>query len=1377
MASLSNLYVTSDHVRRGGWKNWDDGAASGGQITMLKEDAELLGIFIGIFLVFVAAGLWTLIAYLFFQLNRRSRRKRRMRHQDLPQQPPDNFDGMYHQQQTILRNGGSDIAIGLAFLKLWLAWGRHPGALKRTLPVVVLALGSFGFFLVALPFITAQELFDKQGNEVLVQSPNCGFWSPDLQHHPLDASMVWTNKSFEAISYVDSCYESSVESALCDQFLPMRRLPIVKDRIKLRRTTTCSPLNLDKFSKVMDGPLPGEKVTAVYLGPTAGTNFTYTYGVSNYQIVADASYSLQAFYRRIANDATYSSTFAPVPELHRSDADISIAFFKNNMIPVAGIDGPCKDPIFSATRKELAKMRGYWWPDNRLTAIGCVDQYEFGDPVSGGWTKPASYSDATTNTTFIKQLSKRQLAGFTKFIWSLGLAGGIDFVVDILGTEALRAKKYPGLRDKVQNPLPNDQWKREVEYWFMIGLAKVQLDVVNIAMGPADPTFPGIKDETSKVMADRDDILKIICSSQKVHNLEFKNLHRVGFIVLAVAGGLSVVVPSLVLRAIMWRRKRQEDVLMWTSYGQLQLQRMAAEGAGVSGWRKGNEDVPLLEPHGLLSGDVDVGNLDVDGLPHPIWVGSGSRIVVNLTSHPEDVQGQPKRSSTDVQLQEVPRPDTANSWTESDHARINLGDVNHYYGGLAAPAHTIQFSEEADPLPNGLVLSELPSKAECFFGRGAELGRIKEYLQTTGPNQKGVALCGISGSGKTQVALEYVEREKTGFSAILWIDASSEMCVEDSLASCAAHICKHFPTSNKQIPSRWIVLEWLRSTRYRNWLLVVDSVDDLVPNKSIIEQLGRISHGSLCFTSTHSGIARAARVQPISIEQLDLSASQSLILWRVFDGSKESDLETCEWARQVARRLDRFPLALELAGILAQEGIISIQSSPDVFERQYQQLTKFRVEPGAWPWSRNDSLFGIFEALYKSVAAGNPLEIPVAFLRNIQLDAYDPVDLCDDWQQLAELFHDQTTLNTAIYGLHRRFLAKRKQGSNREILSISLHQAVCRWRLATIGDDKAVWIMNASSALAKYVRSCCSSEAPGRVSFNMAQQFLSPSHHCLDAIQKHVPQEGLRVSGIYADQYFTVCSSIADIFFATGKYRIARDLFSSALSYLREVEAIEVRPNDQFRLTRGLGISCQQTGDLLTAQKELQAALELADALHGHMSDEVIELNPRLKSVHDRISADLDNRKRVLVAVTDGKRQEGKGDTVSSTSFSPCQSRKLSREEWLRVFEDATQENDEAIVTDVLENGANVNKTSDEENSDTPLTVAVELGTEWIVKLLLEQGADVNINWGEDRGKSLSASLKICHFIWEPMTEILDILVKHGADLGDSPRKMRTGLG
>lgn len=279
MASISNLYVKPELVHRGGWRNWDKNAPTGGQITMLKDDAELLSIFIGIFLVFVAAGLWTLIAYFIFQLNRRMRQK----------QAGSAFDGLYHQKQTILRNGTSDVAIGSSFLKLWLAWGSSPNVMKSTLPIVVLALASFGFFLIALPFITAMEMLDNQGNQVLIQSPKCGFWEPDLDGDRVAAYTVVTQHTLEAASYVDNCYETDADSALCDQFLPNRRLPIIRvvnvscpfdesvclprtkgdkhpaitiktdeldshedfginappaERVKFRRSTTCSPLNV-----------------------------------------------------------------------------------------------------------------------------------------------------------------------------------------------------------------------------------------------------------------------------------------------------------------------------------------------------------------------------------------------------------------------------------------------------------------------------------------------------------------------------------------------------------------------------------------------------------------------------------------------------------------------------------------------------------------------------------------------------------------------------------------------------------------------------------------------------------------------------------------------------------------------------------------------------------------------------------------------------------------------------------------------------------------------------------------------------------------------------------------------------------------------------
>ncbi|KAI9148290.1 hypothetical protein HJFPF1_12118 [Paramyrothecium foliicola] len=646
MASISNFYANSDYVFRGGWTNWNEDSASSGQITMLKEYAELLSIFIGIFLVFIAAGLWTSISYTCFQWNRRRHVTLRKREQQAGQRASDHYDGLYHQMQTVLRNGGNDINIGLAFLKLWLAWGRKPAVTVRTLPIVTLSLLSFFFFLVALPFITALLLLDGQGIEVLIKSPNCGFWLPDLGGDSMGGSTAMLNQSLEAISYVDSCYEGSAKSALCDAFLTSRRLPVVtvhnvecpfdksvclpryegdnrpaimfktgaldshkhfginsplEGRLKLQRTTTCSPLNVTKFSRETEGSFPSEVITGVYLGPSVLNSYNYTYGVSNLQIAAKASYNLECLNSRIGNGTAYSALFEPISELQRDDADISVIFLNNNHIPVAGMDGPCKDPFFSATKRPLEILEGYYWADSPVTAIGCIDQYELGNAVSGEWTRPMSYSDATSNNTFIKGLSKRQTAAFSTFTWGLGQTG-IDHVVQVLGTSALRAMKYPGVGIEGQNPLPNDQWKAEVEYWFLIGLAKLQLATVNVALGPNDPTVPGITDYTPYVVSGRDDILDIVCSSQKIFNLEFKNLHRAGFITLAVLGGLCIIVPSLVTRFIIWRWKNSREVLSWIAYGQLQLQRMAAEGAGVPGWVNAGEDVPILAPLDLPAG-------------------------------------------------------------------------------------------------------------------------------------------------------------------------------------------------------------------------------------------------------------------------------------------------------------------------------------------------------------------------------------------------------------------------------------------------------------------------------------------------------------------------------------------------------------------------------------------------------------------------------------------------------------------------------------------------------------------------------------------------------------------------------------------------------
>jgi replication-associated recombination protein RarA len=57
---------------------------------------------------------------------------------------------------------------------------------------------------------------------------------------------------------------------------------------------------------------------------------------------------------------------------------------------------------------------------------------------------------------------------------------------------------------------------------------------------------------------------------------------------------------------------------------------------------------------------------------------------------------------------------------------------------------------------------------ECFVGCGEELDTIHSQLQHDG-SRKTVVLHGLSGMGKTQLALVYAQRYKDEYSAVSWV--------------------------------------------------------------------------------------------------------------------------------------------------------------------------------------------------------------------------------------------------------------------------------------------------------------------------------------------------------------------------------------------------------------------------------------------------------------------------------------------------------------------------------------------------------------------------------------------------------------------------------
>lgn len=269
-------------------------------------------------------------------------------------------------------------------------------------------------------------------------------------------------------------------------------------------------------------------------------------------------------------------------------------FLNNNLIAIGSTsEKGCHDPFFSATRP-LTMHAGYFWPDHQITAIGCVDQYAFGNPVSKKWTKAAGLGDFFDPTSATKELglSSRQFATLVTMVWALESAGDMGTLVKVLGPEALLAKKFPGILEGFQHPLPDDQWKKEVVYWFDIGLAKLQLELIRVATGPPDPTLPGLVNMLPVLSSGRSDIEKLICSSQRVQNVSFKNFHFAGLLAFLFLAVLLIVLEQLI-PTLARRFVKGPAAAAWGERDLLEMHRQLLEANGKS--RTTVEEVPLRD--------------------------------------------------------------------------------------------------------------------------------------------------------------------------------------------------------------------------------------------------------------------------------------------------------------------------------------------------------------------------------------------------------------------------------------------------------------------------------------------------------------------------------------------------------------------------------------------------------------------------------------------------------------------------------------------------------------------------------------------------------------------------------------------------------------
>jgi hypothetical protein len=174
----------------------------------------------------------------------------------------------------------------------------------------------------------------------------------------------------------------------------------------------------------------------------------------------------------------------------------------------------------------------------------------------------------------------------------------------------------------------------------------------------------------------------------------------------------------------------------------------------------------------------------------------------------------------------------------------------------------------------------IPIPKTVFSGRKIELEQIERKLGRPERGRKGAILWGLSGYGKTQLALHYITMHKPSYGAILWIDSSSADSVHDSFAQVLSKLGINV---NEEQSAVEIVLEWLEQDLNRSWIIVFDGVDGREdPNEpdyiDLRKYIPSCDHGHVLLTTISSDLHLRLDFAGIQVNGVDEQAGSEIVL-------------------------------------------------------------------------------------------------------------------------------------------------------------------------------------------------------------------------------------------------------------------------------------------------------------------------------------------------------------------------------------------------------------------------------------------------------------------------------------------------------------------
>ncbi|KAH0161832.1 purine and uridine phosphorylase, partial [Aureobasidium melanogenum] len=303
----------------------------------------------------------------------------------------------------------------------------------------------------------------------------------------------------------------------------------------------------------------------------------------------------------------------------------------------------------------------------------------------------------------------------------------------------------------------------------------------------------------------------------------------------------------------------------------------------------------------------------------------------------------------------------------SDYADSRKNDRWQPYAAATAAAYakelltavSVQEVEKLGPARKHLVpfsLRGVPA-IDHFVQRNEEMQKLEKFFhsQTSQPvRRKKLVVHGLGGIGKTQLCVEFARKHQARYTAVLWMDGSSEDALQQSFANVfpmlpaeempadlvAAVKCQE--ASQEDIVQG--VLDWLSLPTNQRWLHIIDNVDHDINAKDkdpsaydLAKYSAQVDHGSLLITSRVSTLTVPQNAHRLT----EMNLEEARALFENHRGKPVSDIAARDESRDfesLLEKLEGMPLALAQAGAYIRQTNMSICEYLDHYTSTWDDL-------------------------------------------------------------------------------------------------------------------------------------------------------------------------------------------------------------------------------------------------------------------------------------------------------------------------------------------------------------------------------------------------------------------------------------------------------